>query len=229
MDEAKATAPSERPLRVVDEVAVPEGERSHGLFRPTVPQLVALAVALVFTTAAATAWWTSREPEPNAVDVGFYDDMTTHHRQAIGMAISYLRNGTDPVLGFVAGEINANQNGDIRQMQIALNEWNEAGTPGVAMEWMNAPVPQDQQPGMATSEEMRALEAARGTELDDMFSRMMIEHHAGGVHMSDAAADTGKLSRKLATGMAKVQRDEIFEINTRREQLGLPRVAAAIP
>jgi uncharacterized protein (DUF305 family) len=214
---------------VADETQVPEGERSHGLFRPTVPQLIALAVALVFTTAAATAWWTSREPEPNAVDVGFYDDMTTHHHQAVGMAISYLRNGTDPILGFIAGMINANQNGDIRQMTVALNDWNEAGTPGIAMEWMNAAVPQDQQPGMATPEEMRALEAARGAELDDMFSRLMIEHHAGGVHMSDVAAGTGNLSRGLARGMSEVQRDEIAEINTRREQLGLPRVDAAIP
>jgi uncharacterized protein (DUF305 family) len=193
-------------------------------FQPSIPQVIALAVALIFTTAVVTAWWTSRDPKPNDVDVGFYDDMITHHHQAIGMAITYLRNGTDPVLGFVAGRINSNQNGDVRQMAVALHEWNRTGNPDVAMEWMGAAVPQSQMPGMATPEEMEALDQARGAELDDMFSRLMIEHHRGGIHMADEAAANGDLSSTLAAGMAAVQRDEVEEINLRREQLGLERI-----
>jgi uncharacterized protein (DUF305 family) len=212
-------------LQVVDDES--DGRREdtrHSRYLPNLPQLIALLIAVVFATAAITAWWTSRETGPNATDVGFYDDMTTHHNQAIGMAITYLKHGTDPVLGFVAGEINTTQNGDVRQMQVALNEWNRGGTPDIAMEWMGMPVPQTQQPGMATPAEMKALDGARGRELDDLFSRMMIEHHRGGIHMADAAAKDGELSRGLAAGMARIQRDEIHEINLRREQLGLERV-----
>ena len=219
------TTQSASALGAVNGDDTPDSGETRDGWLPSFPQLVALAVALVVATAAITVWWTSRESKPNDTDVGFYDDMTTHHNQAVGMAITYLKRGTDPVLGFVAGEINTNQNGDIRQMQIALNEWNRTGTPDIAMEWMNMSVPQSQQPGMATPAEMKLLQQARGRELDDLFSRMMIKHHRGGIHMSETAASQGDLSRDLAAGMAAVQRSEVDEINLRREQLGLERVA----
>jgi uncharacterized protein (DUF305 family) len=140
------------------------------------------------------------------------------------MAITYLKYGTDQVLGFVASEINTVQNGDIRQMQAALQDWGAKTTPDVAMEWMGMPVPQNAQPGMATGAQLKELANARGRELDDLFSRLMIEHHQGGIHMANAAARTGKLSKNAAAGMASLQRSEINEINLRREQLGLERV-----
>jgi uncharacterized protein (DUF305 family) len=197
------------------------GDDGQERFRPSWIQVVALVVAVAFLTGVVTTWWANREPTPNAVDVGFYDDMTTHHDQAIGMAITYLSHGTDPVLRFVAGKINASQNGDNRQMFTALQEWGKRGTPDVAMEWMNMPVRQDAQPGMATQEQLDELEKARGRRLDDLFSRMMIDHHQGGIHMAEAAASRGDLSRGLATYMATSQRSEIGELNTRRQQLGL--------
>jgi uncharacterized protein (DUF305 family) len=203
----------------------PDGESveydGDGPFRPSWLQVVALVVSVAFLTGVVATWWANREPTPNATDVGFYDDMTTHHEQAVGMAITYLSHGTDPVLRFVAGKINASQNGDMRQMYTALQEWGKKGTPDVAMEWMGMSVPQDAQPGMATKEQLDELSTARGRELDDLFSRLMISHHEGGIHMAEAAASSGKLSRDLATFMATTQRDEIGELNTRREQLGL--------
>lgn len=82
---------------------------------PTVPQALVLAFALAFLASVATAWWISRDPTPNAADVGFYDDMTTHHFQAIAMSYTYLQHGTDPVLVGTAKEIHFVQIGDIRQ------------------------------------------------------------------------------------------------------------------
>jgi uncharacterized protein (DUF305 family) len=193
-------------------------------FAPSWPQVVVLVLALCFLSSAVTWWWTSRDPKPNATDVGFFDDMTTHHNQAIGMAITYLKHGNDRILGFIASDINTVQNGDIRQMQAALQEWGSDTSPDVAMEWMGMRVPQNAQPGMATDAQLKELAAARGRELDDLFSRLMIEHHQGGIHMADAAARTGKLTKNTAEGMASLQRSEINEINLRREQLGLERV-----
>jgi uncharacterized protein (DUF305 family) len=190
---------------------------------PTIVQALVLAAALVFLTSVVTVWWVSRDPSPNAADVGFYDDMTTHHFQAIAMAYTYLDHGTDPVLRGTAKEIHFVQIGDIRQMQAALQEWHRGGTPDVAMEWMGMRVSQDAQPGMVTEAQLAALERARGRGLDDLYSRLMIDHHAGGIHMGAAAATRAHLTsvRATAASIAANQRTEITELNTRRTQIGL--------
>ncbi len=84
-------------------------------------------------------------------------------------------------------------------------------------------VPQDAQPGMATDEQLEALANARGRDLDDLYSRLMINHHAGGAHMGDAGASRASIKsvRANAAAMAANQRTEIHELNTRRTQLGL--------
>jgi uncharacterized protein (DUF305 family) len=77
---------------------------------------------------------------------------------------------------------------------------------------------------MATPRQVAALEQARGRQLDDLFSALMINHHAGGIHMADYAAVHAKtaLARKLARMMARDQRFEIGDMNLHRRQLGLP-------
>jgi uncharacterized protein (DUF305 family) len=191
---------------------------------PSLWQAIALVLAVAFASSALTAWWVSRDPQPNDADIGFYDDMSTHHLQGVDIASIYQRNGEDPVLLMIASKIAFSQTGDIRQMRVALADWGAEVTPGVAMEWMGMPVPQDAQPGMATPEEIDALEAARGSELDDMFTRMMIDHHDGGIHMAQNAEALASIDsvKALATSMVKNQQDDISDMNLRRTQLGLP-------
>ena len=188
--------------------------------------VIALVLATALATWGVTSWITNRDEKPNDAAVGFYDDMTTHHYQAVEMANIYIRNGDDKLLREIAAKISFAQAGDIRVMQSAMVDWGKDGTPDVAMEWMGMPVDQNAQPGMATTSEMSALEAARGSELDDQFSKLMIEHHLAGVHMADAAADRANLDsvRQLASNTAEAQRAEITELNQRRVQLGLPAV-----
>ena len=177
----------------------------------------------MFLASAATYRWDHRRTDFGSVDVGFFDDMTTHHLQAIDLATVYTRYGDDTLLRGDASKIIFNQSGDVRQMRWALRDWNQPGTPGVAMEWMGMHTPQDAQPGMATPEQVAALREARGRRLDDLFTALMINHHAGGIHMADSAATHAKtnLARTLARAMARDQRFEIFDLNHRREQLGL--------
>jgi uncharacterized protein (DUF305 family) len=164
------------------------------------------------------------DPEPNEADVGFYDDMTTHHWQAFDLARIYFANGDDPVLRELAEETIFFQSGEIRDMQRAMEDWGETGTPDEAMQWMGMTTPQDAQPGMATPEQLEELESLEGSELDDAFSRLLIDHHAGGIHMADAAVGAASLPdvRELARIMATNQRAEIDELNHRRQVLGLP-------
>ena len=144
---------------------------------------------------------------------------------AIEMANVYMRNGEDELLRNMAWEVAFVQSGDIRVMQNALGKWGKTGNPDVAMEWMGMRgVAQDAQPGMATDDEMAALEQARGRELDDLFTRLMMNHHAGGVHMASAAAARARIGdvRQFARLMASAQQFEIGEFDFARKQLGLP-------
>jgi uncharacterized protein (DUF305 family) len=196
--------------------------------RPSWPQIVLLALACLFAGGAAVYWWEQRPAHPNAADVGFYDDMTVHHQQAIDMSIDYLERGKDRVLRQMANEIVLFQAGDIRTMQTALQDWHKDPNDDVAMAWMGEPVPELAQPGMASPEEMARLAGATGAGLDELFTRLMVNHHAGGVHMADGEVRLGKDhdTVKFATAMASGQRLEIEELNHVRERLGFAPVAA---
>jgi uncharacterized protein (DUF305 family) len=190
---------------------------------PSIPVFVFLVLAFMGLAAAVTYRWDHRQTDFGAVDVGFFDDMTTHHLQAIDLATVYTRYGDDSIFLGDASKIVFNQAGDIRQMRKALGDWHRSGTPDVAMEWMGMHSPQDAQPGMATPDQVAALSRARGRRLDDLFSALMINHHAGGLHMAEYAATHAKtnLARTLARFMARDQRFEIGDMNLRRTQLGL--------
>ena len=72
---------------------------------------------------------------------------------------------------------------------------------------------------------MTALNNARGRQLDDLFSALMINHHFGGIHMADYAKTHAKseLARSLARNMVRDQQSEIIDLNGWRVELGLPR------
>lgn len=191
--------------------------------------LLAGFVAMFLAGAVVFAWqqW-ANEPRPNDVDIGFADDMRTHHLQGVAMAQAYLEGGTDPYFRSAAEEIIIVQAGESRLMGQWLEDW---GNPDLdldnAMEWMGmAPVPQTEQPGMASEAEMAELAAAEGEELDDLFSSLMIAHHRGGQHMAQYAVDHGHEGAvtHLAQAIVTTQQSEVAEMNIRREELGLPVV-----
>lgn len=187
-------------------------------------------IALMFLAGAAVYAWQqwADEPHPNDVDIGFADDMRSHHNQGVTMALAYLEDGTDPTLRQMAEEIVRVQAGESRLLGQYLADWGDPELDlDTAMGWMDmAPVPQDQQPGMATPEELDELTAAEGDELDDLFSRLMILHHRGGLHMSQYATEHGSepALTHLAESIVTTQQSEIAEMNLQREALGLEPV-----
>ena len=94
------------------------------------------------------------------------------------------------------------------------------------MEWMGEPMQPDEMPGMATAADYDELRAATGLTADEVFTRLMIRHHAAGVAMARRAAADGENPRvrRLARTMATVQETEIAEMNRRRVALGLATV-----
>jgi uncharacterized protein (DUF305 family) len=197
---------------------------------PAAWQIVVLALVVVFV-AGVVGWGIGNrggsDPGKDSVDVGFFYDMSAHHQQALTMALDYIRNGNDPRLLQMAREIVTYQSSEIGAMNTYLTQWGRLGDePALAMGWMQPPVPRSQMPGLATNAQMAQLAAARGSELDDLFTRLMIDHHAGGIHMAAYAANHAekKSTRNLAAAMDDGQRGEISEMNTWRTQHGLKAV-----
>jgi uncharacterized protein (DUF305 family) len=161
-------------------------------------------------------------PDDDSVDVGFLHDMTTHHQQAVEMGLTYQQRGSDPMLGHMAREIVTSQSAEIGLFNHLLDQWGEQDPPP-AMAWMGHRWAGHEMPGMARREELEALRSADGGELDDLFSRLMIDHHDGGLQMAQHAASeaTNAEVRSRAEAIVEGQRSEISELNARRRQLGL--------
>lgn len=197
----------------------------------SVVQTVALIV-IAASLATLVTWWLAKPDDPdfNEVDIGFLADMTTHHQGAISLAFDYLPRENDQTVGHIAREIVVGQSAEISTMNSLLAD---AGSDGdaieqddIAMEWMGEPVAPTEMPGLATPEEFDALRASSGVGADDLFTRLMIEHHAAGVEMANFAAVEGsdERVRRFARGIAEIQRREISELNGRRRTLGLDPV-----
>lgn len=180
---------------------------------------IALAIAIL---AGALGWVIGNNTaiaDPNASDIGFLQDMRWHHDQAIEIAYTYMAlPDTDQRLATIAREISLGQAIEVGQMVQMLRgfgaaEVNETET---SMTWMGTPTPIDRMPGLATEGDLAALRAAAGDAADQIFVRLMVAHHEGGIHMAEHAATHAGLAdvRTMAEQMAGSQRNEIEELRT---------------
>lgn len=209
-----------------------EDEASSRLaaFLPVGPrQWVAMVAALMFLAGAVGYFIGTRDtgaPGPNSVDVGFLQDMLTHHEQAIQMSMTEIVEGAEPGVQTFAREIVLFQSYEIGLMDRRLGEWGYRRDEGsdTAMQWMGTPVPADRMPGLASDAEMEALGDYTGRDVDGLFLKLMQDHHAGGVHMAAYAAKHGSdpFVRDLAARMARNQRIEIGELEGARGRASLP-------
>lgn len=191
-------------------------------------------VGLCVVIAAVIGWQVGDRPSQesfNDADAGFLEDMIMHHNGAVALGLEYLPRQHDPTVAHFAREIVTGQSGEIAVMNLLVAD---AGNPpvatnGVAMEWMGEPMQPDQMPGMATAADYDELRAATGLTVDDVFTRLMIRHHAAGIAMARRAAADGENPRvrRFARTVATVQQTEIAQMNRRRVALGLAPVDAS--
>ncbi|MDW3178679.1 MAG: DUF305 domain-containing protein [Acidimicrobiia bacterium] len=193
------------------------------------PELLIAVVALAFLGAAITFFVTQRADAPpgqSSVDVGFLHDMITHHEQAITLSESQIVGGESADVQLFAREILLQQSREIGLMEAKLAEWGflRQNRPDVAMEWMGMSFAPQEMPGMASKDELRALQDAVGEDNDALFLALMGDHHRGGVDMASSAAVAAGDSwvRDLAARMERNQAIEIDEMDAVRQRLGLP-------
>ncbi|MBN9097351.1 MULTISPECIES: DUF305 domain-containing protein [unclassified Pseudonocardia] len=225
-----------------DEPPVDTHRREPGWVRPFVVAAAVLVLLLVGATAgllvARSDTSTLPVPAADSVDVGFAQDMTVHHQQAVQMAAWERDHTTDPDLHQLAYDIESTQTAQVGRMQGWLELWGAAGQPvgRPYMTWMAPDASHGMvmgsdgvatMPGMATAEDLRNLRAATGKQLDVLFLQLMLRHHEGGRSMlADAAQHASQPQvRNLAAQMLSSQSSEADYM----KQLLAQRGAAPLP
>jgi uncharacterized protein (DUF305 family) len=180
-----------------------------------------IALVVAFALIGGMVGWliadSRSDDHGSAVDVGFLQDMRTHHEQAVQMAFTYLNlPDTNPGLRTVAGSILVGQEIEIGRMIQMLRDMGapEAAETDQAMGWMGHSVPAAQMPGMATDAQLKELGSSSGRAADELFVQLMTAHHKGGIEMaSDAATRASQEKvRSMAASMVTAQQSDIVEM-----------------
>jgi uncharacterized protein (DUF305 family) len=170
---------------------------------------------------------TTYGPPDGSVDVAFLQDMSTHHRQAVQMAVFERSNTADPQLRQLAFDIESSQTAQVGSMEGWLRLWDEPTAPpdGTFMRWMGMPT--TAMPGMATEDELTQFRSLSGPALDVRFLQLMLRHHEGGFPMLAAGQQELRVpaARTLAASML---RSQTAEADTMRQMLAA-RGAAPLP
>lgn len=190
--------------------------------------LVLVAVVVGLIVGRVTAASAPPTPSDTSAEAGFARDMQVHHGQAVEMALLVRDRTEDPEIRLLALDVATGQTQQQGQMYAWLAMW---GLPQTSSEpemtWMTRPpldgsashgehsgtehVPGEPMPGLATFEQMQALQQAEGVEAERLFLELMIAHHIGGVEMAEAvvARSDEPVVLDLAAGMIALQQKEI--------------------
>ncbi|MGV9415564.1 DUF305 domain-containing protein [Nocardia sp. NPDC003693] len=202
------------------ESTAPAREPGRGQ-RPALLVLGVIALVLLGFAAGLLVGNRDTAAAAGSVDIGFSQDMSVHHAQAVEMSAVALAGSDDPAIKRLAYDILTTQQNQAGRMQAWLSLWGEPLLPSDGyMGWMSdasshhgggqhtGPVPS--MPGMASDQELATLRTATGATLDKLFLQLMLRHHQGGMPMIEYAAqraDTDQV-RHLAGSMAKTQAGE---------------------
>ncbi|WP_109526528.1 MULTISPECIES: DUF305 domain-containing protein [Nocardia] len=167
----------------------------------TAAAVCAAALLLVLGAAARPLLVADTPAAPVFTDaeIGFLQDMTAHHQQAVLM-VARLSADADPSVRSLAAQIGDTQRIEIGTMMGWLTVAEALPTNPRPMAWMSqtpahehhgTPTQADTavMPGMATITELDELALAHGERADQLFLTLMRRHHGGGATMAKAAAE----------------------------------------
>ena len=155
---------------------------------------VAPATAVVSATLMTSTVIASQCEQPTAADIGFCQDMSVHHLQALAMCQRVLGRDTGGAVQAAAAEVLQNQAMEVGQMRAWLTDWGASTVPpSIVMGWMyahqGAGMPLAMMPGYASDEQMAELSKLDGQARGRRWLELMRAHHVGGVMMANQAAD----------------------------------------
>jgi uncharacterized protein (DUF305 family) len=175
---------------------------------------IALAAALVLTgcatgdtgtapeASASTSTEDAATAQVNDADKMFVQMMRPHHEQAIEMSDAVLaKTGISDEITALATEIKEAQVPEIEQLSAWADEWGIEEMSGM----------DHSMDGMMSDSDMQELDAAEGTEAEQLFLTQMIEHHTGAIDMAQTEIEDGENpdAIKMAEAIVSTQEDEI--------------------
>jgi uncharacterized protein (DUF305 family) len=136
----------------------------------------------------AVAGQAAASGEFNDADVTFAQGMIPHHEQAIEMSEIALdpARQAGPEVRALAEQIQGAQDPEIELMRGMLTSWGEE-----ELADMGENHEEHGMKGMASADQMAALEAATGAEFDQLWLAMMIAHHEGALEMARTVQAAG--------------------------------------
>ena len=164
--------------------------------------LLGAVLGMFLTQRALDSGTSAATPGAGSVEVGFAQDMSVHHLQAVTMANWERDHTTDPQLKQLAFDIQSTQLEQVGRMKGWLMLWDQPEqAPGAYMTWMAGASGHDgmamtsssagvmTMPGMADDAELARLRSLSGKDLDVYFLQLMLRHHQGGTAMAQYAHD----------------------------------------
>lgn len=167
-------------------------------------------------------------PPPDSIEVGFAQDMSVHHNQAIEMSAIALDRSPDAVVRTLAYDVLTTQQSQVGAMQGWLTLWDRPTLPsGASMTWMTdggsmaghsmdtADAGTMSMPGMASTAELQRLRRMSGEEFDGMYLQLLRRHHRGGIPMAEYGAANASVPAvsALAQSITATQRAEVDQID----------------
>lgn len=187
-------------------------------------------VQLVFaalTGAVLTA--TTIRPDPpspvlTAADIGFAQDMSAHHQQAVTMS-DMLTSDAGPDVRALADQIRTTQLVEVGQLTGWLQLVDAPPSAPAPMAWMHEGADHPMaagMPGMASPAELVRLQRSSGPANATLYLQLMIRHHQGGIDMAAHAVRETPTDavRRIAATMLDEQTQETQVMTVLLEQRG---------
>jgi uncharacterized protein (DUF305 family) len=187
---------------------------------------VARIAALLIAAAVGAALYAGLTPHQaapsvlSAMDIGFAQDMSAHHQQAVTMTDMLAPDAT-PTVKALAEQIRFTQLTEIGQMTGWLQLADAPPSGSHPMAWMSGTDPghpdgtpmsdMTSMPGMATPAELTRLQRSTGAANQTLFLQLMTHHHEGGIAMAAYAFQhsTNDAIRRAASIMVDEQTQEL--------------------
>lgn len=193
-----------------------------------------IATLLLAVGVAAGVFWQSQRDDdgqrvtPSITDVGFAQDMSAHHDQAILMSNS-LPADVGPEIRGLAARMVAAQTAEVATLRGWLTWFSEPVTADRPMAWMaghasghtghpdgSSTSEQPPMPGLASTDDLTRLAGSHGHDAEILFLQLMIRHHRGGMTMATAAYNDPRASsatKQMALTMLGEQGDEVGQMS----------------
>ncbi len=168
-----------------------------------------------------------RTPGDTSAEAGFARDMSTHHAQAVEMAMIVYPKTTRSEIRSMTYNIATSQSMELGIMQTWLTDWHLSATSSQPrMAWMPGGTKElsadGLMPGIATKAEIDQLRKATGDQADILFCQLMVRHHLGGLHMVEAILKLTHRDevRSLAKTMRLAQTGDVTRMQELLAELG---------